>query len=1726
MFSKPLAFVSDALLNTVRKTSRLSRSQTFQFGYGTLEPRKLLAAIAWTGADISENRDVSVNGSLVFALNGSTSTGVTTTVNGVDFVSSTEDLAGVQAQAQSPGNESITTTLVNDNLGSFATGGLDTDGLGALIQGGWWGTGSTGTAEVELTGLTVGETYEVQLFSNDARNNRNNNFISRLDNGDGGAGIDLELNNQPLGGLAGDYGIGTFIADSSTQSFNITGILNGNVNGGRAQVNAIQLRKIETPDLLPGAVPFVNEFAASNAGVLDDDNGNSSDWIEIYNAGEDSIDLGGYSLTDDPTDTTKYVIPDNTTLAGGQYLIVFAGDDADPTNGSDLYTGFGLASGGEYVGFYDSEGNLVNEFGPNGNDYPAQFTDVSYGIENDSTFNQVSFFATPTPGSANINPVDGVIDALPTVNVARGFYETAFPVAVTSQTPGATIIYTTDGSEPSLTNGTQVLPDNSNSLVVANILISETTSLRTSAFITGFLTEGFTTHTYVFLNDVISSSVLDPEITNEYTDDELRAGLLDIPTLSFNYDTEITDSFVPEQAASIEWLAPNGSEGFQIDAGISGFGGFFTNFAKKNFRVEFRSEYGASQLEFPLFEGFDNGIPATDSFDSLDFRSGSHDKVQRGFGLSNRFVDDTLMDAGHVVPHGRFVHIYNNGVYWGQYHMRERWDADFLSQYYGGEEDDYEAVNGNINNGNSTPNGWALGEVYDGSGEAWANITELADQDGSGNPTGGYQELKEVVNLPQYLDYTLVWMAGRAENEYRSGGSIDGAVPYTFTLNDADGWFRGTNDNTGNAGPANIFGTLVDEGDPEFLTLLSDRIHNMFGEDGVLSTERSVERLQERLDEIELSFVLESARWSGVFTEATGSFEARTPESFANAANSALTNMLPNLAPSMLANFRARGLYADFDAPSFEINGSTLNGGEIAAGDTLTISADETIYYTTDGTDPRLVGGGINPNAIIFDATSSTSTVFGFGEIWNYLDDGSDQGTAWQTPSFNDSSWASGQGELGFGDDPLTEIELGRDPNNVNATTYFRRTFEVSESFDFAELNLFYDDGAIVYLNGDEIGRTSNLSNLGFDVEFDTFASGSVRDGVNQIFDISNFLVVGTNTLAIEIHQASAGSSDLSFDAAVSTTALLGDAGSIELNTSTNVLARAFRNGEWSGVNNAIFAIPVSQSDLRISELHFNPADPSAAEIAAGFGDNDDFEFIELFNPSTTGTINLSGVQLSDGVTFSFGNVDLLPGERVVVVEDVDAFMERYGDSANVLGQWSGGLSNNGEEVTLIDSSSDEIMSVNYQNNDPWYNAADGHGFSLVLEDPVNTPVNELGKYFSWRSSTIQGGRPGEASLDRTGVVVNEVLAHTDAPQSDSIELFNPTSASINISGWYLSDEGDDLFKYQISAGTVIAAGGYLVFDESDFNATSSGFALNGSEGDQVYLSQAVAGFTLLQDAVEFDATFNGESLGRLPNGTGRLTRLAETSFGSANGEAEVGPLVISEVNYHPEDPSSVALAIDPTLTDNDLEYIEIANPTAATIDLTNWRIRGEADFDFAPGTSLSAGEAIVVVSFDPVVDTVKLNAFRAQYGIGSGVTIVGGLSASLSNSTGRIALQQPDTPDAVGEIPNVVVDEVVYDDLLPWPDADGSGQSLVRDDLDANGNFAASWIAAVPTPGAFETTFLLGDTNLDGVVNFGDISQFISLLQVGTFLDEADINRDGLVNFLDISPFITILRS
>lgn len=164
----------------------------------------------------------------------------------------------------------------------------------------------------------------------------------------------------------------------------------------------------------------------------------------------------------------------------------------------------------------------------------------------------------------------------------------------------------------------------------------------------------------------------------------------------------------------------------------------------------------------------------------------------------------------------------------------------------------------------------------------------------------------------------------------------------------------------------------------------------------------------------------------------------------------------------------------------------------------------------------------------------SQVTLVSAGSSWTYLDDGSNQGTAWRALVFDDSSWASGPAQLGYGDgDEATTLSFGSDANNKYITTYFRRVFTVTDTTTYTALSLklLRDDGAVVYFNGNELFRSNMPAGP---IEYQTLAAttvGGPDESTFFTFTINpSSLISGTNIIAVEIHQVDAASSDISFD--------------------------------------------------------------------------------------------------------------------------------------------------------------------------------------------------------------------------------------------------------------------------------------------------------------------------------------------------------------------------------------------------------------------------------------------------------------------------------------------------------------------------------------------------------------------------------------------------------------------
>jgi hypothetical protein len=540
-------------------------------------------------------------------------------------------------------------------------------------------------------------------------------------------------------------------------------------------------------------------------------------------------------------------------------------------------------------------------------------------------------------------------------------------------------------------------------------------------------------------------------------------------------------------------------------------------------------------------------------------------------------------------------------------------------------------------------------------------------------------------------------------------------------------------------------------------------------------------------------------------------------------------------------------------------------------------------------------------------------------------------------------------------------------------------------------------------------------------------------------------------------------------------------------NTSWSMIdsvGRGWGNAPWGGLTEAIFII--KEPEFAITEVMFHARDPQAGTTEINYTTSD-FDYIELQNVGSE-THSLLGVKLTDGIEFDFshGNVtNVAPGEFVLVVEDFAAFSERYTNWATlkIAGEYNGDLADAGEQVRLKGPTAEKLSEFEYDDARGWPVTADGAGHSLVPLVLSNQQARILDYSGNWRASAFIDGSPGETDPDPAqSIVINEIAAHTDTGQpapndsDDWIELYNPLSTSVNIGGWWLSDNGDDLQKYQVLGGTVLASGAFIKFSEDLHFHTNrfdgSGFGLDKS-GERVYLTHMPGSpSNRVVDAVRFKAQENGVTLGRYPNGDSDWYALSPTP--AAANAAPGSHVVISEIMYHP-----APTVANPENNTND-EYVKIYNPLFVPVQLWTtagvWRIDGGIGYVFPTNTTLAAKGELVLVSFDPATNTVARDEFLAHYDLDIGdVTLLGPYSDQLDNQTDRVALEKPLEPDPPEiDVSWVIVDEVIYYDSAPWPTLpDGTGPPLYRTDFDGAGNDPASWTTDPPGADTFEVTSL-----------------------------------------------------
>jgi hypothetical protein len=1499
------------------------------------------------------------------------------------------------------------------------------------------------------------------------------------------------------------------------------------------------------------AEPVISELCASNQNGLEDEDGDRPDWVEIYNPDATSAVLTNWYLTDNASDKTKWRFP-AVTLAPGGRLVVFASGKDRRVSGQPLHTSFSLSADGEYLGLIRANGiGVASQFSPT---YPPQFGDISYGLPSNTMETTLvaetatSHWTVPTsatspattwkdlgfsPTGWTISPMGLGYDRDPNgVNYATQISGNT-DVAMTSnsscyvripftKTAGSVVsglklrVKYDDGfavwlnGQPLLSGGTQVrrnapttLAWNSNATTSHADTLGEVFEDFNVTESANLLVDGSNVLAFHFFNrspgttdaflraalvaDVnLSGSGPAPGYFAMPTPGAANSGVagLVIPqlvtfskesgTYTTNFNLTLSGTISGQQIRyTTDGSMPGASSalyggGFQINNSTvvrariydpaTGALGFVAaaNYEKLDTTVSNYKSAGAFKSSLPVVV--------------LNNRNGGeipNDNVARSARL--QVYDRDATGYASLAITSAPVMTRNVAV-----KLRGSSSSNFPKKSYGIEfldESDVESDAPLL--GMPEGSDWALISCHDFDRAFMRNawIYEISRQCGRWAPRTRLVEVyfNQDGDLLEYGDYRGVYVLCEAIRRGSDRVDIASIEPGDITTPNVTGGY--------------IF--KVDRKDTDEYAWRTQRSLPLAGTggDGLVIYRPKLPELPSQQSSYLVNHF--QAFESALFNEATANFNTRTYQTYINSGSWVDHNIFCGLAKNV---------------------------------DALRLSA----YFHKDR-------GGVMTAGPLWD----------FDRSANSTDSRDDDAFSWRGTSDATDYFTYGWWEKLFADAEFRQLyvdrwqKLRRGPlASANVQAVFNGYLAEFKTAD-AE-NPAMRDYARWYGSATSNNITTETNNLKTWLgNRSTWIDGLFCAQPTIVRPPSVVTAGDTTTITVPsgttVYYTTDGSDPRALGGGLSPNALAYTGTAIPIPATRMVRARAFRSGtfaapatSWSGPVEALYLVNeayASSANLRVSAVNYHPLEPTTAESAARPGVvAGDFEWIEVKNTSAT-PVNLDGVSLVEGApvaAVTLAPFTLAPGERALVVKNPAAFTLRYGSAAaaRIVGQWTGdaNLSNSGEGIALRDRSGVSIAVFEYGDSGDWPERADGSGSALEYigtgwttadyENPAN-----------WNSSKAVHGSPGiDLAVAPSTVVINEILSNPVSPQLDQIELFNTGASPVNIGGWYLSNVGEavtetDYRQFRIPNGTVIPAGGYLVYNEMDFNPNGSWnpspgtpgegeFSLDGFRGGSLWLISAdtVSGkFQHFEQAEEWTPVSAGTAYGRWPNGGGSLVPLVAFTPGAENALARVGPVQVTEVHYYPSGSTP--------------EFVEISNTSSATESIEGWALRGDVDFDFPPGFSIAPAEAIVMVAFDPTLQPALATSFRSQYGVAGGVRLIGPWSAAdtLGDTGGTVRLRRKvaapaDEPGFVGLM---LEDEVNYLAQAPWPaTASGTGSSIRRVGVRKQGSDPTAWTAATPAPGSG-----MGGYHSWRLAN-------LSLAPAGDAT--ADPDQDGFANFIE----------
>ncbi|MFT5413090.1 MAG: hypothetical protein ACI9NC_005843, partial [Verrucomicrobiales bacterium] len=581
------------------------------------------------------------------------------------------------------------------------------------------------------------------------------------------------------------------------------------------------------------------------------------DWIELHNDGLSVVDLEGWTLSDELSQPAKWKFPAGANISAGGYLLILADDQDISGIATDfLHTNFKLSAGGEFLGLFNPAGVVQSQFFP---EFPRQLDFHSLGKNPAGT--DFGYLETPSPGKTNTGQFFTGEVAKPDFNVPGGFHSAALTLSISTTTPSATIRYTTDGTEPTETNGAVYM----GALTLAPINTRTAHTIRARAYATGLVPSRTKSSSYLIAqsNNIRQAPALmitadaGRSIEKPFgvlaIDGGQYVGAIWEPIDHGDYNMLMERGRPVERPIFLEYYFADSTEGFREDAGMRASGSnhlrprailvdldaspWQNNSREKlSFNIYFRDEYEDSSVTLPLF-GPDYPV---DTFEQLRPRAGKND-------ISNPFIKDEIMrrlylDMEQVGSRGVFNSLYVNGEWKGYYNTCERLREPFFQQHYSGGEWDIRQA-GNPNGG-----------LAQGTNDAWNELNTRL-QAANVNSKTAWESALELVDPIAMADYFLLNIYGATwdwpGNNWVSARQRSAAGRYRYYVWDAEGAFghprrNGTTNSNKPVDHNTIQDDLLSGGNstsrmfqrlerwPEFKLILADRIQRHFFNGGTL----------------------------------------------------------------------------------------------------------------------------------------------------------------------------------------------------------------------------------------------------------------------------------------------------------------------------------------------------------------------------------------------------------------------------------------------------------------------------------------------------------------------------------------------------------------------------------------------------------------------------------------------------------------------------------------------------------------------------------------------------------------------------------------------------------------------------------------------------------------------------------------------------------------------------